>query len=107
MSYIKYGMSDRTAIEPVWTSQTRTEYARRIHVVCTTLSISIARTTDKHAPSRGEHALGDWFHLLVGVTRLLYRRLGLDACLLKVSLLRILQYCLRVCAACSTLAVES
>ena len=37
----------------------------------------------------------------------LHRRLGLDACLLKVSLLRFLQYCLRVCAACSTLAVES
>ena len=41
------------------------------------------------------------------MTRLLYRRLGLDACLLKVSLLRFLQYCLRVCAACITLAVES
>ena len=35
----------------------------------------------------GENSLplGDWSHLLVGVTRLLYRRLGLDACLLKVS----------------------
>ena len=43
--YIKYGMSDGTATEPVWTSQTRAEYARRIHVVCTTLSIAIARTT--------------------------------------------------------------
>ena len=30
-------------------------------------------------------------HLLVGVTRLLYRRLGLDACLLKASVLRFLQ----------------
>ena len=43
--YIKYGMSDGTATESVWTSQTRTEYARRIHVVCTTLSIANARTT--------------------------------------------------------------
>ena len=43
--YIKYGMSDGTATEPVWTSQTRTEYARRMHVVSTTLSIAIARTT--------------------------------------------------------------
>ena len=32
----------------------------------------------QHAPSRGEHALGDWSHLLAGVTRPLYRRLGLD-----------------------------
>ena len=60
----------------------------------------------QYAPSRNEHAPGDWSHLLVGVTRLLYRRLGLDACLLNVSLLRFLQNCLRVCAACSTLAVE-
>ena len=45
------------------------------------------------APYRA-HALGDWSHLLVGVTSLLYRRLGLDACLLKVTM-RFLQYCLR------------
>ena len=43
--YIKYGMPVGTANEPVWTPQTRTEYARRMHVVCTTLSIAIARTT--------------------------------------------------------------
>ena len=43
--YIKYGMSDGTATEPVWTPQMRTEYARRMHVVRTTLSIVIARTT--------------------------------------------------------------
>ena len=43
--YIKYGISDGTATEPVWTPQTRTEYASRMHVVCTTLSIAIARTT--------------------------------------------------------------
>ena len=43
--YIKYGMSDGTATEPVWTTQTRTEYVRRMHVVRTTLSIAIARTT--------------------------------------------------------------
>ena len=38
--------------------------------------------------------------LLADVTRLLYRRLGLFRCsltLLKVSLFRFLQYCLRVC----------
>ena len=38
-------MSDGTATEPVWTPQTRTKYARRIHVVHTILSIAIARTT--------------------------------------------------------------
>ena len=38
-------MSDGTATEPVWTPQARTEYARRMHVVSTTLSIAIARTT--------------------------------------------------------------
>ena len=43
--YIKYGMSDGTATEPVWTPQTRNEYARRMHVVRTTLFIAIARTT--------------------------------------------------------------
>ena len=79
-----------------------------MHVVRTTLSIAChCAHYCQTAPSRGEHALGDWSHLLVGVTRLLYRRLGLDACLLKASLLKFLQYCLRVCAACSTLAVES
>ena len=41
----KYGMSDGTATEPVWTTQTRTEYARRMHVVRTILYIAIARTT--------------------------------------------------------------
>ena len=101
-------MSDETATEPVWTPQTRTEYARRMHVVRTTLSIAVVRTTAcQHAPSRSEHALGAWSHLLADVTHLLYHRLGLDACLLKVSLLRFLQYCLHVCAACSTLTVES
>ena len=40
-----YSMSDGTATEPVWTLQMRTEYARRMHVVRTTLSIAIARTT--------------------------------------------------------------
>ena len=43
--YIKYGMSTGTATEPVWTSQTRQEYARRMHVARTTISIAIARTT--------------------------------------------------------------
>ena len=43
--YIKYGMSNGTATESVWTPQTRTEYARGMHVDCTTLSIAIARTT--------------------------------------------------------------
>ena len=43
--YIKYGMSNGTATEHVWTSQTITEYARRMHVVRTVLSIAIARTT--------------------------------------------------------------
>ena len=47
--FIKYNISDGTATEPVWTPQTRTEYDRRMHVVCstvcTTLSIAIARTT--------------------------------------------------------------
>ena len=43
--YNKYGMSNGTATEPVWTPQTRTEYARRMHVVRTALSIAIARTT--------------------------------------------------------------
>ena len=38
-------LSDGTATEPLWTPQTRTEYARRMHVVCSTLSIAIARTT--------------------------------------------------------------
>ena len=104
--YIKYGMSDGTATEPVWTPQTRTEYARRMHVICSTLSISIARTT-ANTLLHGANTLlvTDWSHLLAGVTRLLYRRLGLDACLLKASLLRFLQYCLRVCTACSTLDV--
>jgi hypothetical protein len=43
--YVKYGMSTGTATEPVWTSQTRQEYARRMHVARTTISIAIARTT--------------------------------------------------------------
>ena len=34
-----------TATDPVWTSQTRQEYARRMHVARTTISIAIARTT--------------------------------------------------------------
>ena len=43
--YIKYGMSDGTANEPAWAPQARTEYGRRMHVVRTTLSIAVARTT--------------------------------------------------------------
>ena len=38
-------MSTGTAFEPVWTSQNRQEYARRMHVARTTISIAIARTT--------------------------------------------------------------
>ena len=38
-------MSTGTATEPVWTSQTRQEYARRMRVARTTISIAIARTT--------------------------------------------------------------
>ena len=41
----QYGMSDGTASEPAWMPQARTGYARRMHVVRTTLSIAIARTT--------------------------------------------------------------
>ena len=43
--FIKYGISDGTATEPAWTPQARTEYARRMHVVRTTLSIAIATLT--------------------------------------------------------------
>ena len=38
--YIKYGLSDGTAFDPVWTRQTRTEYVQSTHVVRTTLSIT-------------------------------------------------------------------
>ena len=38
-------MSDWTATEPAWTPQARTEHARRMHVIHTTISIVIARTT--------------------------------------------------------------
>jgi len=42
--FVKWGMSTGTATEPVWNLQTRTEYARRMHVARTTISIAIART---------------------------------------------------------------
>ena len=38
-------MSDGTVTEPAWMSQARTEYARRVRVVRTTLSIDIACIT--------------------------------------------------------------
>ena len=43
--YIKYGMSTGAATEPIWTSESRAEYARRMHEARTTISIAIARTT--------------------------------------------------------------
>ena len=38
-------MSTGAATEPIWTSESRAEYARRMHEARTTISIAIARTT--------------------------------------------------------------
>ena len=69
LSYIF--MSDGDAYKPVWTRETRTEYAHRVHVVRTTLSVAIARTT-ANTLLHGANTLSVTGHaFLVGVTRLL------------------------------------
>ena len=57
--YVKYGMSDGTATEPVWTSQTRTEYARRIHVVCTTLGGKRKKRGKGNGSEKGKSPYGE------------------------------------------------
>jgi len=42
--YVKYGMSTGPATEPVWTRESKIEYAARVRWACSTIAIAVART---------------------------------------------------------------